>query len=260
MIDCAVIGAGQAGLATSYHLSRLGVEHVVLERGRVGETWHVRWDSFHLNTPNWCTQLPGLDLSGMDPDAFAPRAEIVELLAGYAGRIAAPVETAEVTGLRASAGGFELELTDAALAARSVVVATGAFQQPLSFRATADTLREKLDDAGDATNELVTQLRSLGAPDLEAGDELQQQLDDSAEELESKYDALRDSAEEAADAPPAEFLQQLAGLASDFSALQTAISTTVSSLQDADVGEESKAELQQAFADAPSCQSLQAES
>src|SRR6187397_2617689 len=121
---------------------------------------------------------------------------------------------------------------------------------------TADTLREKLDDAGDATNELVTQLRGLGAPDLEAGDELQQQLDDSAAELESKYDALRDSA----DAPPAEFLQQLSGLASDFAALQTSISTTVSSLQHANVGEESKAELEQAFADAPSCQSLQADS
>jgi len=125
---------------------------------------------------------------------------------------------------------------------------------------TADTLREKLDDAGDATNELVTQLRGLGVPDLEAGDELQQQLDDSAAELESKYDALRDSAEAAADAPPAEFLQQLSGLASDFAALQTSISTTVSSLQDANVGEESKAELEQAFADAPSCQSLQADS
>jgi hypothetical protein len=125
---------------------------------------------------------------------------------------------------------------------------------------TADTLRDKLDEAGDATNELVTQLRGLGAPDLEAGDELQQQLDDSAEELESKYDALRDSAEEAADAPPSEFLQQLAGLASDFAALQTAISTTVTSLQDVNVGEESKAELEQAFADTPSCQSLQSES
>ena len=107
MIDCAVIGAGQAGLATSYHLSRLGVEHVVLERGRVGETWHVRWDSFHLNTPNWCTQLPGLDLQDLDPDAFAPRAEIVELLAAYATRIGAPVETAEVTGLRVAADGFD---------------------------------------------------------------------------------------------------------------------------------------------------------
>src|SRR6187397_3383425 len=87
---------------------------------------------------------------------------------------------------------------------------------------TADTLREKLDDAGDATNELVTQLRGLGAPDLEAGDELQQQLDDSAAELESKYDALRDSAEEAADAPPSEFVQQLAGLPSALPALRPA--------------------------------------
>jgi len=125
---------------------------------------------------------------------------------------------------------------------------------------TAATLRDKLDEAGDATNELVTQLRDLGPPDLEAGDELQQQLDDSAAELESQFDALEESADAAADAPPSEFLQRLAGLASDFAALQTAISTTVSSLQDANVAEESKAELQQAFADAPSCQSLRAAS
>ena len=125
---------------------------------------------------------------------------------------------------------------------------------------TADALRDKLGEAEDATTELVAQLKDLGAPDLEAGDELQQQLDDSADELESRFDALRDSAEAAADAPPSEFLQQLAGLASDFAALQTAISTTVTSLQDANVGEESKAELEQAFADAPACQSLRAES
>jgi hypothetical protein len=121
---------------------------------------------------------------------------------------------------------------------------------------TADTLRDRLDEANAATSELVTELRDLGAPDLEAGDELEQQLDESAEELESRYDALRDSAEAAADAPPSEFLQQLADLASDFAALQTAISSTVTSLQGANVAEESKAELEQAFADAPSCQSL----
>ena len=125
---------------------------------------------------------------------------------------------------------------------------------------TADTLRVKLGEAGDATNELVTQLRELGPPDLETGDELQEQLDDSAAELESRFDALRDSVEAAADAPPSEFLQQLAGVASDFAALQTAISTTVSSLEGANVAEESKAELDQAFANAPSCQSLQATS
>jgi hypothetical protein len=125
---------------------------------------------------------------------------------------------------------------------------------------TADTLRDKLDEADDATTELVTDLRNLGAPDLESADALEQQLDESAAELESHFDALRESAEAAADAPPSEFLQQLAGLASDFAALQTSISTTVSSLQHANVGAESRAELEQAFADAPSCQSLQAES
>lgn len=125
---------------------------------------------------------------------------------------------------------------------------------------TVDTLRDRLDEAGSATDELVTQLRDLGAPDLEAGDELQQQLDDSAAELESKFDALKESAEDVADAPASEFLGQLAGVASDFAALQTAIATTVSSLQDANVADESRAELQQAFADAPSCQSLQAAS
>ena len=125
---------------------------------------------------------------------------------------------------------------------------------------TADTLRDKLGEAGDATSDLVAQLRDLGRPDLEEGDELQQRLDESANELESRFDDLKESAEAAADAPASELLQQLAGLASDFAALQTAISTTVSSLENANVAEDSKAELQQAFADAPSCQSLQAES
>ena len=139
MIECAVIGAGQAGLSTSFYLSRLGVEHVVLERGRVGETWRtMRWDSFHLNTPKWCTQLPGLDLADADPDAFAPLDEVVGLLASYATDIGAPVQVAAVTALRPSGDAFALELAGDALTARSVVVATGAFQQPLTIRATGE--------------------------------------------------------------------------------------------------------------------------
>lgn len=125
---------------------------------------------------------------------------------------------------------------------------------------TADSFREKLDDADAATSDLVSELQDLGRPDLEAGDQLEEQLDESTGQLESSFDTLKSSAEETADAPASEFLQQLAGVASDFAALQTAIATTVSTLQNADVAEESKAELQQAFADAPSCQSLQAES
>jgi putative flavoprotein involved in K+ transport len=139
VIDCAVIGAGQAGLSTSYHLTRLGVDHIVLDRGRVGETWRVaRWDSFHLNTPNWCTRLPGLATSGADPDAFASLGEVVDMFTRYADDIGAPVQTASVTGLRRRDGEFELELTDDTLAARSVVVATGAFQQPTALPASAD--------------------------------------------------------------------------------------------------------------------------
>src|SRR4029079_14678440 len=119
------------GLATSHHLTRLGVEHVVLDRSRVGETWRTgRWDSFHLNTPNWATQLPGLRPTHAEPDAFAPLTEVVELLARYAEDIGAPVQRAEVTSLRAASTSFELTLADEALEARSVVVATGAFQQP----------------------------------------------------------------------------------------------------------------------------------
>ena len=121
-------------------------------------------------------------------------------------------------------------------------------------------LRDKLSDAEAATSTLVSELRDLGPPDLEAGDELEQQLDASTAELEASFETLKDNAEEAADAPAGEFLQELAGLAPDFAALQAAISGAVSTLQDANVAEESKAELQQAFADAPSCQSLQASS
>jgi putative flavoprotein involved in K+ transport len=77
VVEVVVIGAGQAGLSTSYHLGRLGVEHVLLERRRVAETWRTtRWDGFHLNTPNWATQLPGMQPSDSDPDAFAPLTEV----------------------------------------------------------------------------------------------------------------------------------------------------------------------------------------
>ena len=59
-VDVAIVGAGQAGLATSWYLKQAGVDHVVLEAGRVAETWRSRrWDSFCLVTPNWTVQLPG---------------------------------------------------------------------------------------------------------------------------------------------------------------------------------------------------------
>ena len=137
VFDCVVVGAGQAGLSTSYHLSRLGVAHVVLERGRVAETWRsARWDSFCLNTPNWCTRLPGRDPAGA-PASFARLDEVIAMFTGYAEQVEAPVRRAEVTRLQLHDGVFEVTLADDALTARTVVVATGAFQQPVAYPSTA---------------------------------------------------------------------------------------------------------------------------
>src|SRR6202011_2242269 len=86
-----VVGAGQAGLAVSHQLRAAGVDHVVLERGRVGETWRGRWDSFCLVTPNWTMSLPGFSYTGDDPDGFDPRDEIVHYLERYANSVGAPV-------------------------------------------------------------------------------------------------------------------------------------------------------------------------
>jgi gas vesicle protein len=124
---------------------------------------------------------------------------------------------------------------------------------------TPELLRDKLGEAEDATTQLAQELRDAGTPDMEAGDQVRDQLDSSTEKLESSFDDLKESANEAADAPAGEFLQKLAALASDFAALQAAITRTVTEIEDADVGEEAKAELQQAFSDAPACQSLPAQ-
>ena len=132
-MDTLVVGGGQAGLSASYALTRHGVEHAVLERGRVGQTWRAeRWDSFMLNTPNWAQQLPGYAYAGPDPDGFAPLAEVIDYLEGYAASFEAPVrEGVEVTALRAGAGGgFELETSAGLLQAQTVIVATGAYQRP----------------------------------------------------------------------------------------------------------------------------------
>jgi putative flavoprotein involved in K+ transport len=70
-LDTVVVGAGQAGLGTSYFLQRNRRNHIVLERGRIGETWlSQRWDSFQLNSPNSISTLPGLPYEGPEPDGF----------------------------------------------------------------------------------------------------------------------------------------------------------------------------------------------
>lgn len=132
-IDVVVVGAGQAGLATSYHLAQRGIEHVVLERGRVAEAWRTRrWDSFALNSPNWAFRLPGYDYDGPDPDAFMLRDELVARFADYARSIDAPVEggveVAQVTRDEIN-DRYQLETSSGTITARAVVAATGPYQR-----------------------------------------------------------------------------------------------------------------------------------
>jgi putative flavoprotein involved in K+ transport len=129
----AVIGAGQAGLAMSYCLRQRGIDHVVLERHRVGYEWRERrWDSFCLVTPNWQCQLPGFPYQGGDPDGFMVGPQIVRYLEDYATSFDPPlVEGVDVTGLRRGPGGvFELGTDRGQLTADQVVVATGPYHTP----------------------------------------------------------------------------------------------------------------------------------
>ncbi len=121
LIDCAVVGAGPAGLATSAALSARSVEHVVLERGRVGESWRTqRWESFRLNTPGWMNQLLGEQAR----DSYATGVEVVQRLEKLAANC--PVrEGVPVARLAPAGDRFVLPTGGGDLLARTVVVATG---------------------------------------------------------------------------------------------------------------------------------------
>jgi putative flavoprotein involved in K+ transport len=131
-VDVVVIGGGSAGLAVSHELSAAGAEHVVLERGRIGQTWRGRWDTFCLVTPNWTVALPGGAYSGPDPDGYMHRDELVAHLERYAAGFQSPVrEAVQVSALERGANGRLLLRTSAGdVDARAVVLATGAYQRP----------------------------------------------------------------------------------------------------------------------------------
>jgi putative flavoprotein involved in K+ transport len=126
MIDCVVVGAGPAGLAASAALTARQIEHVVLERGRAGETWRAqRWDSFQLNTAGWMNLL----LGDQPPDAYATGAEVVRRLERLAA--ACPVhEGVEVTRLDPAGEGYVLRTGAGDVLARCLVVTTGDQNQP----------------------------------------------------------------------------------------------------------------------------------
>jgi putative flavoprotein involved in K+ transport len=131
-VTAIVIGAGHAGLAMSRCLSERSVEHVVLERGGIANSWRTeRWASLRLLTPNWQSRLPGCGQHDGDPDGFRTMPEVIGLLEGYARAIEAPVQVAtNVTSLRRADDGYRIETDRGPWSARAVVIASGACNLP----------------------------------------------------------------------------------------------------------------------------------
>ena len=127
-----VIGAGQTGLAMSQCLAERAIDHVVLERGEVANTWKTeRWDSLRLLTPNWQSRLPGFGYQGDDPDGYRTMPEVIDFIDRYAKVISAPVRThTTVTLLRRNDAGYLVTTEASDWHARTVVIAAGACSVP----------------------------------------------------------------------------------------------------------------------------------
>ena len=134
-IDTLVVGAGQAGVAISEHLSKLGVPHLVLERNRIAEAWRTgRWDSLVANGPAWHDRFPGLEFDDLDADAFAPKERMAAYFEAYAKKFDAPIRTGvEVKNVvrNSNRSGFIIETSAGVIQANRVVCATGPFQRPV---------------------------------------------------------------------------------------------------------------------------------
>lgn len=131
-VDVVVIGAGHSGLAMSHFLAARGIEHVILERGEVANSWvHERWDSLKLLTPNWQSRLPGYRYAGDNPDGYMAMDEVVSFIKGYAEFSRAPVIAGtEVTSVRALDYGYKVQTNRGEWRTRAVVIASGAFNLP----------------------------------------------------------------------------------------------------------------------------------
>ncbi|HZD53375.1 MAG TPA: NAD(P)-binding domain-containing protein [Woeseiaceae bacterium] len=132
-VDVVVVGAGHSGLAVSHHLTARSIDHVVLERGEIANSWrHERWDSLRLLTPNWLSRLPGHEYAGPEPDGYMSMDEVVRFIADYAAVTSAPVRAGTtVTSLQSATGRYRVVTDRGIWRCRAVVVASGACNLPV---------------------------------------------------------------------------------------------------------------------------------
>jgi putative flavoprotein involved in K+ transport len=134
-VEVLVVGGGQAGVAMSEHLGVCGVPHLVLERGRIAESWRTaRWDSLVANGPAWHDRFPNMTYKGYGPDDFPSKEAVADYFADYAKMIEAPIRCGvEVIEVRRHEGrpGFRVTTSEGEIHAEAVVAATGPFQRPI---------------------------------------------------------------------------------------------------------------------------------
>lgn len=130
-VDVAVLGGGQAGLATSYHLRRVGIDHVVLDdRAHAGGAWASTWPSLRLFSPSAYSSLPGWPMPP-HPDTFPPVQHVRAYLRDYEARYELPVERpVRVDDVRSTPDRLLVETDHGEVAARYVVSATGTWAAP----------------------------------------------------------------------------------------------------------------------------------
>ncbi|MCS0496862.1 MSMEG_0569 family flavin-dependent oxidoreductase [Ancylobacter sp. MQZ15Z-1] len=129
-----IVGGGQAGLSTSYHLRARGIDHLVFEKHKAMHSWQTqRWDNFCLVTPNWQCDLPGHSYAGPDPDGFMKKDEILAYLDGFRAVVEPPIrEGVSVRRVTPRAeGGFHVSTTSGEVTADNVVVASGGYHEPI---------------------------------------------------------------------------------------------------------------------------------
>ena len=149
-VETVVVGGGQAGLATGYHLKRLGLDHVILdENEQVGAAWRNRWESLRLFTPGRYNNLPGMPYPG-PPSSLPAKDDIADYLQKYVARFELPVRTGvKVDRVAADGDGYFVDAGDERIWAKNVVVATGAFHTP------------RIPDFADSLNPNIVQLHSF---------------------------------------------------------------------------------------------------
>lgn len=131
LVNAVIVGAGHAGLSASYFLKQHGLDHIVFERGKAGESWRSqRWDSFKLNTPNKLNTLPGTNFEGIDPEKFCSATDLTAYYNNYITTFGLPVEeNATVTSIEKDNGLFTVTVSQNNIVrqyqCKQVIIASG---------------------------------------------------------------------------------------------------------------------------------------